>query len=119
MFAVAILAGRRAGKRRPGSMIRLGFAARAPSGCSCSSRSSPGPTSGWRARHPPGDRRLRAGPAGLAAQQLHAGPIEEERVSEAAGVNSAAGSFGLSFGLAVAGGLMLAALSLEFTSMTD
>ena len=46
-------------------------------------------------------------------------PIEEERVSEAAGVNSAAGSFGLSFGLAVAGGLMLAALSLSFNEMTE
>ena len=32
-------------------------------------------------------------------------PIEEERVSEAAGVNSAAGSFGLSFGLAFAGAI--------------
>ena len=42
-------------------------------------------------------------------------PVEEERVSEAAGVNSAAGSFGLSFGLAMAGGLMLAALSFSFT----
>ena len=46
-------------------------------------------------------------------------PIEEERVSEAAGVNSAAGSFGLSFGLAVAGGVMLAALSLSFTTKTE
>jgi hypothetical protein len=46
-------------------------------------------------------------------------PIEEERVSEAAGVNSAAGSFGLSFGLAVAGGLMLATLSATFGSMAD
>ena len=40
-------------------------------------------------------------------------PISEERVSEAAGVNSAAGSFGLSFGLAFAGAIMLAALSAE------
>ena len=39
-------------------------------------------------------------------------PIEEERVSEAAGVNSAGGSFGLSFGLAFAGAIMLASLSL-------
>jgi hypothetical protein len=46
-------------------------------------------------------------------------PVEEERVSEAAGVNSAAGSFGLSFGLAMAGGIMLAALSIAFTSMTE
>jgi hypothetical protein len=44
-------------------------------------------------------------------------PITEERVSEAAGVNSAAGSFGLSFGLAFAGAIMLAALSILFTNM--
>ena len=59
---------------------------------------------------------------GLLVSQLNnytLAPIEEERVSEAAGVNSAAGSFGLSFGLAVAGGLMLAALSFSFTQMTD
>jgi hypothetical protein len=46
-------------------------------------------------------------------------PISEERISEAAGVNSAAGSFGLSFGLAMAGGVMLATLSLTFTEMAD
>ena len=46
-------------------------------------------------------------------------PISEDRVSEAAGVNSAAGSFGLSFGLAVAGGLMLWALALSFTHQTE
>ena len=34
-------------------------------------------------------------------------PISEERVSEAAGVNSAAGSFGLSFGLAFAGAIFI------------
>ena len=48
---------------------------------------------------------------GLLVSQLNnytLAPIEEERVSEAAGVNSAGGSFGLSFGLAVAGGIMLA-----------
>ena len=43
-------------------------------------------------------------------------PIAEERVSEAAGVNSAAGSFGLPFGLAVAGGLMLW-VALSFTHL--
>src|SRR4029453_16008131 len=37
-------------------------------------------------------------------------PISEERVSEAAGVNSDGGAFGLSFGLALAGAIMLAAL---------
>ena len=53
---------------------------------------------------------------GLLVSQLNnytLSPIEEERVSEAAGVNSAAGSFGLSFGLAMAGGIMLAVLSFE------
>jgi len=46
-------------------------------------------------------------------------PIEEERVSEAAGVNSAGGSFGLSFGLAFSGAIMLASLSLIFTNMAN
>jgi hypothetical protein len=46
-------------------------------------------------------------------------PISEERISEAAGVNSAAGSFGLSFGLAMAGGVMLATLALTFTTMVQ
>ena len=45
-------------------------------------------------------------------------PIAEERISEAAGVNSAAGSFGLSFGLAVAGGLLLWVLATSFTNLT-
>src|SRR4030095_9529013 len=44
-------------------------------------------------------------------------PITEERVSEAAGVNSAAGSFGLSFGLAFAGAIMLATLSVAFNTL--
>jgi len=59
---------------------------------------------------------------GLLVSQLNnytLAPIAEERVSEAAGVNSAAGSFGLSFGLAMAGGLMLAALSFSFTHLTE
>jgi hypothetical protein len=59
---------------------------------------------------------------GLLVSQLNnytLAPIDDKRISEAAGVNSAAGSFGLSFGLAVAGGLMLATLSLAFTNMTN
>ncbi len=59
---------------------------------------------------------------GLLVSQLNnytLSPISEERVSEAAGVNSAAGSFGLSFGLAFAGAIMLAALSLTFTNMAQ
>jgi hypothetical protein len=57
---------------------------------------------------------------GLLVSQLNnytLSPVAEERVSEAAGVNSAAGSFGLSFGLAFAGAIMLATLSFLFTSM--
>jgi hypothetical protein len=46
-------------------------------------------------------------------------PIVVERVSEAAGVNSAGGSFGLSFDLAFAGAVMLAVLSLSFTNMSN
>ena len=59
---------------------------------------------------------------GLLVSQLNnytLSPISEERVSEAAGVNSAAGSFGLSFGLAFAGAIMLATLSVAFTHMSD
>ena len=40
-------------------------------------------------------------------------------MSEAAGVNSAGGSFGLSFGLAFAGAIMLASLSLIFTQKAE
>ena len=73
---------------------------------------------------PAGRLRAVAGPArsswpaaglGLLVSQLNnftLAPIYEERISEAAGVNSAAGSFGLSFGLALAGGLMLASAGL-------
>ena len=120
MFAVALLAGRKAGGRAPerhhpvrgscslavGLVVlrpdrapgRLGLVPAAPTGhrgvaaSGCWSRSST--TTRWR-------------------------PISEERVSEAAGVNSAAGSFGLSFGLAFAGAIMLAALSITFTAMAD
>src|SRR5689334_12333685 len=59
---------------------------------------------------------------GLLVSQLNndtLAPIDEERVSEAAGVNSAGGSFGLSFGLAFGGAIMLASLSLIFTHLAD
>ena len=55
---------------------------------------------------------------GLLVSQLNnytLAPIEEERVSEAAGVNSAGGPFGLSFGLAFAGAIMLGSPSFVFT----
>jgi hypothetical protein len=59
---------------------------------------------------------------GLLVSQLNnysLSPISDERVSEAAGVNSAAGSFGLSFGLAFAGAIMLAALAPVFSTMAS
>src|SRR4029077_11796466 len=59
---------------------------------------------------------------GLLVSQLNnytLAPIVEERVSEAAGVNSAAGSFGLSFGLAFAGAIMLATLAFSFTNLAE
>jgi hypothetical protein len=59
---------------------------------------------------------------GLLVSQLNnytLSPVSEERVGEAAGVNSATGSFGLSFGLAFAGAIMLATLSIAFTQKAD
>jgi hypothetical protein len=59
---------------------------------------------------------------GLLVSQLNnytLSPISDERVSEAASVNSAAGSFGLSFGLAFAGAIMLATLSIAFTNKVE
>src|SRR4029077_3164959 len=59
---------------------------------------------------------------GLLVSQLNnytLSPIDEKHVSEAAGVNSAGGSFGLAFGLAFAGAIMLAWLALVFTHLAD
>ena len=59
---------------------------------------------------------------GLLVSQLNdytLAPVSQERVSEASGVNSAGGSFGLSLGLAFAGAIMLATLSFTFTNMAQ
>jgi hypothetical protein len=118
MFAVAILAGKRAGKKRPSSIIRTGYIL-STVGIALIIPLAPRADSGWMLFIP----LLIAGAGlGLLVSQLNnytLAPIKEERVSEAAGVNSASGSFGLSFGLAMAGGLMLAALSLSFTNLTN
>ena len=118
MFAVALLAGKRAGKRRPASLIRLGFGL-ALVGMVAIIPVIPRGESGLSLLIP----LLIAGTGlGLLVSQLNnyvLAPIEEERVSEAAGVNSAGNSFGLSFGLAIAGGILLAALSMSFVSMTE
>ncbi|KQW07686.1 MFS transporter [Leifsonia sp. Root4] len=116
MFAIAMLAGKRSGGRRPATLIMWGFLLLLL-GLVILIPIVPRADSGWWLLVP----LLIAGCGlGLLVSQLNnytLSPISDERVSEAAGVNSAAGSFGLSFGLAFAGAIMLAALSLIFTSM--
>lgn len=121
MFIVALIAGRRTGHRRPANVIRAGFSlalvgmilvipviprAEVSAGA-------------WVLFVP----LVIAGCGlGLLVSQLNnytLSPIPDDRTSEAAGVNSAAGNFGLSLGLAVAGGVMLAAMSFAFTNLTD
>jgi MFS family permease len=118
MFGVALLAGRKGGDRRPSNIVMAGFAL-STIGMASIIPIVPRTHSGWALVIP----LLVVGSGlGLLVSQLNnytLSPIEEERVSEAAGVNSAAGSFGLSFGLAVAGGVLLATLSLAFTNMTN
>ena len=118
MFGVALLAGKRAGKRRPSSIIRLGFALLTV-GMVLLIPIVPRADSGWYLLVP---LVIAGSGLGLLVSQLNnytLAPISEERVSEAAGVNSAAGSFGLSFGLAFAGAIMLATLSITFTDMAE
>ena len=116
MFGVAVLAGKKAGTRRPSSIIRAGFALLAI-GMFLLIAVVPRANSGWYLFLP----LLIAGAGlGLLVSQLNnytLSPISDERVSEAAGVNSAGGSFGLSFGLAFAGAIMLATLTITFTDM--
>ena len=118
MFAVALIAGRRAGQRRPASIIRAGFVLLV-AGTAILIPIVPRADSGlWLA----GPLLIMGCGLGLLVSQLNnftLSPISEERISEAAGVNSAGGSFGLSFGLALAGGLMLATLAFAFTSLAE
>jgi MFS family permease len=118
MFALALIAGKKAVGRRPSNIILAGFAL-TTIGVVALVPLVPRADSGWYLVIP----LLLAGSGlGLLVSQLNnytLSPISEERVSEAAGVNSAAGSFGLSFGLAFAGAIMLATLSLSFTAMAN
>jgi EmrB/QacA subfamily drug resistance transporter len=118
MFAVALLAGRRAGKRRPSRIVQFGFAL-VTLGMLALIPIVPRAESGWALTLP----LIVAGSGlGLLVSQLNnytLSPISEERVSEAAGINSAGGSFGLSFGLAFAGAIMLATLSIAFTNKAE
>ena len=116
MFAVALLAGKRAG--RPSSVIQLGFVV-LTAGIVLLIPIVPRADSGWYLVIP---LVIAGSGLGLLVSQLNnytLAPISEERVSEAAGVNSAAGSFGLSFGLAFAGAIMLAALATTFTTKAE
>ena len=118
MFGMALLAGRRAGKRRPSSIIRLGFLL-LTTGTVVLIPIVPRADSGWYLLVP---LAIAGSGLGLLVSQLNnytLAPISEERVSEAAGVNSAGGSFGLSFGLAFAGAIMLATLSITFTNLAQ
>ncbi len=118
MFAVAILAGRMAGKRRAASVVRGGFGLLVI-GMAMLLPLVPRVDAGWYLFVP---LVIAGSGLGLLVSQLNnytLAPISAERVSEAAGVNSAAGNFGLSFGLAFAGGIMLAVLSMTFTSMSE
>jgi EmrB/QacA subfamily drug resistance transporter len=118
MFAAALLVARVAGDRRPATLIRGGFLL-AAAGIAIIIPLVPRVDSGWWLVIP----LIIAGSGlGLLVSQLNnytLAPIEEERISEAAGVNSAAGSFGLSFGLAMAGGVMLASLAFLFTQLAE
>ncbi|MCZ4618517.1 MFS transporter, partial [Rhodococcus qingshengii] len=112
MFAVALLAAKKSGDRRPSKIIRWGFVL-LTIGIAALIPIVPQAEFGWGLIIP----LLIAGSGlGLLVSQLNnytLAPIEEQRISEAAGVNSAAGSFGLSFGLAFAGAIMLAALLID------
>jgi MFS family permease len=118
MFAVAILAGRRAGRRRASTIVLAGFVLLSAA-LVILVPIVPRADSGWQLAIP---LALAGAGLGLMSSQLNnyaLSPISEERVGEAAGVTSATGSFGLSFGLAFAGAIMLATLSIAFTNMAE
>ncbi|WP_433303606.1 MFS transporter [Actinoplanes sp. CA-030573] len=118
MFAVALLAGKRAGRRRPATIVTAGFLLVAV-GVAVLIPIVPRAEFGWALLLP---LAIAGSGLGMLVSQLNdytLSPISEERVSEAAAVNSAGGSFGLSFGLAFAGAVMLATLSASFTAKSD
>jgi MFS family permease len=116
IFAIALLMGRMAGKRRASRIIQVGFGL-VLVGMVILIPLIPRADSGVAFFIP---LVITGIGLGLLVSQLNnytLAPISEERVSEAAGVNSAGGSFGLSFGLAFAGAIMLATLSISFTNL--
>ena len=118
MFAVALLAGKKAGRRRPAGIVGAGFLL-LTIGVLVLIPIVPRAEFGWGLLIP---LAIAGCGLGLLVSQLNnytLSPISEERVSEAAAVNSAGGSFGLSFGLAFAGAIMLATLSVSFTAKAE
>ena len=118
MFAIATLASRGRRRRRPSRLVLAGFGL-TTIGIAVVIPLVPRIDSGWYLVVP---LVVTGSGLGLLVSQLNnftLAPISEDRISEAAGVNSAAGSFGLSFGLAMAGGVMLWALALGFADMTE
>jgi len=118
MFGTALVAGKKAAGRRPASIIRAG-AGLLTVGILALIPIVPRADSGWPLVIP---LAVAGVGLGLLVSQLNnytLSPISDDRVSEAAGVNSAAGSFGLSFGLAFAGAIMLATLSIAFTQKAE
>jgi MFS family permease len=118
MFGVALVAGKRTGRRRASTVVAAGFVLLTAS-ILILIPLVPRADSGWHLVIP---LMLAGAGLGLLASQLNnyaLAPISEERVGEAAGVTSATGSFGLSFGLAFSGAIMLATLSIAFTNMAE
>ena len=91
-IAVAMLAGRRAGKRRPAALVRAGFGL-STLGMALIVPIVPRADTGWALAIP---LVITGAGLGLLVSQLNnytLAPVPEERSAEAAGVNSAAGSY--------------------------
>jgi MFS family permease len=118
MFVIALLAGRRAGRRRPSALIRAGFLLLA-AGVLVMVPIVPRSDTSLSLAIP---LMLCGAGLGLLVSQINnytLAPISEERVGEAAGVNSAISSFGLSVGLAFTGAILLASMAILFTAKSD
>ena len=118
MFFIALLAGRRAGKRRPSALIRAGFVLLVAGVLLMVPIVPRADTSLYLVIQ----LVLCGAGLGLLVSQINnytLAPISEERVGEAAGVNSSISSFGLSVGLAFTGAILLAALSILFSAKSD
>jgi MFS family permease len=118
MFFIALLAGKRAGRRRPAALIRAGFLLLLV-GVLLMVPIVPRVDTSLYLVIP---LMLCGAGMGLLVSQINnytLAPISGERVGEAAGVNSAVSSFALSVGLAFTGAVLLATMSIAFTNKTD